>query len=698
MQLLRLSVIAGVMPLWMWGAPARWFEPNRGQFAGDSLFVARTAEATVEVMRDGVRYRKGGETLGLRWAGSRGAAAEGVGALGSKSQYFVGAREQWKQDVPHYAQVRAAGVYDGVDAVYYWQDGRFEFDFVVAPGADAKQVRLRVDGARGLRLVDGELVARMSESEIRVKRPVAYQMIAGVRRAVDVKYALKGSEARLEVGRYDRGHELVVDPVVFGGYFGGDVLDGATSTAVDARGHVWVSGYANTTVAVTPPLTPVQDLPNGQRDAFLAKFEPQEDGTMKLAYYTFFGGTGNDDVTKMVLGRDGFIYLAGTTESIDFPGAGNALPKVTTTDTTLVTSNMDAFVVVLRPEDANGEQVWYSQTYGGIAKDVASALAVDNAGNIYVGGYTTSQALPGITAESPSNLQGSVRGGWEGWLIKVNLFTSNALQYATFLGGNSTDVITGMAIARDQTLLVSGYTASTDFPITVDQGEKAQYAIDGFVAQLDTNRTGLDVLRYARLVGGSGLDSPQDMKVDAEGGVWLAGYTTSTDFPVTPTAHRASPAGEADVFLMRLDLSKPLGEQITYSSYLGGTGTDIAYGIALVPGGRVALTGYTLSTDFPLVDSTATGRGQAVDAFVTVIDPARPEGAALVVSRPVGGGSIDVGYGVAVAPDGGLFITGLSNSSDLPVTDGSSKVSARGAEQSFLFKVTAPGVAAAPSN
>jgi len=691
MQLLRLCVIAGVMPLWMLGATARWFEPNRGQFAGDSLFVARTAEATVEVLRDGVRYRKGGGTLGLRWAGSRGAAAEGVDALGSTSQYFVGAREQWRKDVPHYAKVRAAGVYDGVDAVYYWQDGRFEFDFVVAPGADAKQVRLQVNGARGLRLVDGELVARMSEGEIRVKRPVAYQMIAGVRRAVDVRYALRGGEARLEVGRYDRGHELVVDPVVFGGYFGGDVLDGATATAVDARGHVWVAGYANTTVAVTPPLAPVQDIPNGQRDAFLAKFEPQADGTMKLAYYTFFGGSGNDDVTKMVLGRDGFVYLTGTTESTNFPGAGNALPKVTTTDTTLVTSNVDAFVVVLRPEDPNGEQVWYSQTYGGIARDVASALAVDGAGNIYVGGYTTSQALPGITPESASNLQGSVRGGWESWLIQVNLFTSNALQYATFLGGNSTDVITGMAIAPDQTLYVTGYTASTDFPVTVDQGEKGQYAIDAFVAQLDTTRTGLDVLRYARLVGGSGLDSPQDMKVDAQGGVWLAGYTTSADFPVTPTAHRASPAGEADAFLMRLDLSKALGEQITYSSYLGGTGTDIAYGMALVPGGRVALTGYTLSTDFPLVDSTPGGRGQAVDAFVTVIDPARAEGAALVVSRPVGGGSIDVGMSVAVAPDGGLYLTGLSNSSDLPVTDGSSKVSARGAEQSFLFKVTAPG-------
>jgi len=550
---------------------------------------------------------------------------------------------------------------------------------------------LKLEGARAVRLEDGELVAKLAEGEIRMKRPVAYQTIAGVRRPVEARYELRGGEARLAVGRYDRRHELVVDPVVYGAYFGGDILDGATATAVDARGDIWVAGYANTTIAVTPPLTPIQDISNGQRDGFLAKFEPQPDGRLKLAYYSYFGGTLNDDVTKMVVRNDGFVYLAGTTESADYPTAGIALPKIPTTETTIPTSAVEAFVTVLRPEDANGEYVWYSQTYGGLGRDVANALAVDNERHIYLGGFTTSETLPGITAESPNNLQGSVRGGWEGWLIRVNTTASSPLEYATFLGGNSTDVISAMAIAPDQTLMISGYTASTDFPITVDQGEKAANTIDLFVANLDTGRTGLDVLRYARLAGGSALDAPQDMAIDAEGGVWLTGYTTSTDFPVTETAHRTGWAGEADVFLTRFDLSKPLNEQITYSTYLGGRGTDIAYGMALMPGGRVALTGYTLSGDFPLVDSAAAGSTEAVNAFVTVIDPALSAGAALAISRPVGGSSIDVGMSVALAPDGSLFVTGLSNSADLPVTDGSAKTSARGAEQSFLFKVRLPG-------
>lgn len=702
MRLLRLCVIAGWTPLAVWCAGVvpqtspKWFEPNRGQFAGDSLYVARTAEATVEVVQGGVRYRKGGERLELKWVGARTANVAGVDALSSQSQYFVGSRENWKKDVPHYARVKAAGVYPGIDAVYYWQDGRFEFDFVLAPNADPKQMRLKLEGAREVRIEKGELVARMAEGTLGLKPPVAYQTTAGGRVPVAAKYELRGGEVRLALGHYDRSRELIVDPIVFGGYYGGDVLDGATATAVDGRGNVWVAGYANTTIAVTPPLTPIQDISNGKRDCFLAKFEPQADGTMKLAYYSFFGGTGNDDVAKMVVRDDGFVYLAGTTDSIDYPTAGIELPKVEVEDT-VTGVGLQAFLTVLRPEDANAEYVWYSQTYGGLGKDAASALAVDRDRNVYIGGYTTSEKLPGISAESASNLQGSVRGGWEGWLIKITTTASSPLQYATFLGGNSTDIVTGLAIAPDQTLYATGYTASTDFPVTVDQSGKADYAIDLFLAQLDTTRSGLDVLRFCRLAGGNGLDVPQGIAVDGQESVWLTGYTTSSDFPVTAGSYRAEFAGETDAFLLHFDVSKPLSEQVVYGTYVGAGDTDLAYDLALMGNGRVALTGYTLSTDFPFLDSSDTGTGQAVNAFVTVLDTTKADNAAMVVSRQVGGSSIDVATSVAVGPDGGIYIAGLSSSPDLPVTDGTSKVSARGSEQSFLFKVTAPAPAAPTS-
>jgi hypothetical protein len=224
----------------------------------------------------------------------------------------------------------------------------------------------------------------------------------------------------------------------------------------------------------------------------------------------------------------------------------------------------------------------------------------------------------------------------------------------------------------------------------VDQSGKPEYQIDLFVAHIDTSRTGLDALRFCRLAGGGGLDIPQAIAVDGQGSIWLAGYTTSSDFPVSANAYRREWAGETDAFLMHFDLSKPLSEQITYGTYVGAGATDLAYDLALMPNGKVALTGYTLSTDFPFLDSNQNGTGQAVNAFVTVLDTTKGENAALVLSRPVGGSSIDVGTSLAIAPDGGIYIVGLTSSPDMPVTNGTTKVSARGAEQSYLVKVAVP--------
>jgi hypothetical protein len=202
------------------------------------------------------------------------------------------------------------------------------------------------------------------------------------------------------------------------------------------------------------------------------------------------------------------------------------------------------------------------------------------------------------------------------------------------------------------------------------------------------------VLQFCRLAGGSSLDIPEGIRVDGQNSVWLTGYTTSNDFPTAGASYRREFAGETDVFVMHFDLTKPLSEQIVYGTYLGAGDTDLAYDLALMPNNRVAVTGYTLSTDFPFLDSNQTGKGDAVNAFVTVLDTTKSDNAALVLSRPVGGSSIDIGMSVAVAPDGGIYIAGMSSSSDLPVTDGSTKISARGAEQSFLFKVNPPAPAA----
>ncbi|MBI4873014.1 MAG: SBBP repeat-containing protein, partial [Acidobacteria bacterium] len=197
----------------------------------------------------------------------------------------------------------------------------------------------------------------------------------------------------------------------------------------------------------------------------------------------------------------------------------------------------------------------------------------------------------------------------------------------------------------------------------------------------------LDGLLYGTYLGGDGLDVAQALKLDGAGGLWLAGYTLSRDFPVTPNAYRTFNAGVSDVFLTRLDLSRLRSrEAISYSTYLGGVDTDVLYGLALAPGGRIALAGYTYSADFPRVGSSASAPMLA-DAFVALLDPAIPGPGALAYSAVIGGIYIDTATGVAVDASGRILVSGYTNSPDLPVTDGSKKPSPPGATQSFVVQV-----------
>jgi hypothetical protein len=212
-------------------------------------------------------------------------------------------------------------------------------------------------------------------------------------------------------------------------------------------------------------------------------------------------------------------------------------------------------------------------------------------------------------------------------------------------------------------------------------------SVDAFLVRLDLSRPGLDSLVYGTYLGGDGLDVVRAMRLDGAGGLWLAGYTSSYNFPVSPDAHRTALAGETDLFLTRLDLARlGSGNAITYSTYVGGAATDVLYGMSLAPGGRVALAGYTLSSDFPQVGGAPVGTS-GPKAFLALLDPAVPGPSALVFSSLFGGTLIDAATGVAADAAGRLFVSGFTTSPDFPVTDGSQKLVPGGATQSFIVEV-----------
>jgi hypothetical protein len=275
-----------------------WFEPNLGQVKADADFFSRLGGAIVLVARGHLAVRKeDGFTIRVGLMGAnRQVAPEGISPRDSYSSYFRGADpKQWRTRVPHFDGVRYSTVYPGVDVIYYERGGHLEFDFVVAPGADVRQIRMQIEGGSGRVIPEGAIVvASHRGEEIRLKEPVAYQKIGGERREVKSRFVELGSnQFGFRVGEYDASRPLVIDPVLlYSTYLGGTADDRATSVAVDGAGVIYVSGYTRSAdfPATAGAFDPTLNGTGEDRDMFLVKLNPNGNGAADLEYATFLGG------------------------------------------------------------------------------------------------------------------------------------------------------------------------------------------------------------------------------------------------------------------------------------------------------------------------------------------------------------------------------------------------------------------------
>ena len=633
------------------------FEANQGQWAANVRFAARSAEQTVAFTDAGALvWMEDGTQLSITTVGgSPEARPEPLGKLASGSSYFLGQdRSQWQGNVAHYSQIAYRASYPGIDLLYKGAGRRLEYDFVVAPQADASLIRLRFDGADSLRIAEnGELVIRAGSGELRQPLPFAFQDGPGGREPVTARYQIFGAnEAGFVLGGYDRARTLTIDPVLVATYFGGDNVDVATAVAVDRQGRVWVTGY---TSSASLPLSdrPYADTRAGGADLFIATFNPDVSGADSLVWSTYLGGDGADRPTALAVTSD-FIYIVGDTMSSNFPLGGGPVQTARKGDT-------DAFLIQISRTQQGLDAFWYGTYFGGDQRDYATAIAVDAANRIYMAGYATFGE--GFTYAGGS-FQAANRGGYDAFFAVFQPGSASPLVYSTFLGGTRTDVATGIAVDRAGLVHLTGYTLSEDFPVT-GGAYRTTYAGRGdvFYARADITKQGLDGLLYATYIGGSDTDISYAMTTDAQGRLYLAGYTFSTDFPTAGSAVRTEKAGASDVFLMRLDPAAPVASLVNYATYLGGAGSELAYGITLEAAtGRVAITGYTDSTDFPSVGGALQPRiGGALDGFLALVDmnasPSR-----LIYSSYVGGDSPDVGYHVTSDTRGNLYLVGSTTS------------------------------------
>jgi hypothetical protein len=641
------------------------FEANRGQADGRADFITRAGGATVFLSP-----REAAFVLPLLDEGASGAAprrlhtlrmkidganeaprAEGLDRLPGIVNYFIGDDpSKWQTEIPTFARVRYEDVYDGVDLVYYGAPGRqLEYDFVVSPGADAARVALSFEGADALRVdaSSGDLLIETPAGEVRQRRPTVYQEAEGGRREVEGEYELKGGgRVGFRVGEYDRAKSLVIDPVLaYAARLGGSGQDGGSAIAVDAAGSAYVTG---TTTSTNFPIAGAFDGTGdvGLNEAFVTKLDAR--GTA-LVYSTYFGGSlGDDQGFGIAVDAAGSAYITGATTSTNFPLANAFF------DDTLG-GGFDAFAMKLSP---SGSALVYSTYLGGSSTDIGSAIAVDASGGTYVTGTTFSTNFPVANA-----FDGTANGISDAFVTKFNP-TGTALVYSTFLGGSGSGTSgtdSGHAIAVDASgsAYVMGTTLSANFPVSNAFDGTANGLIDAFVTKF--NPTGA-ALVYSTYLGGSSDDLGRAIAVDAAGGAYVTGTTTSINFP-RANAFDETLGGNGDAFVTKLS---PSGSALVYSTFLGGsTADDIGRGIAVDASGSAYVTGTTGSDDFPTAAPVQSAYGGLLDAFVTKFNPT---GAALVYSTYLGGDFVDQGFGIVADAAGNAYVTGETTSSDFPTT------------------------------
>ena len=600
------------------------------------------------------------------------ATVTGLNQLSGTTNYFIGSNpSHWQTNIANYGQVEYQNVYSGVNLVYYGNQQQLEYDFVVAPAQDPNQIMLNFQGANSITLgAQGDLVLHTASGDLLQHAPVIYQEIGGVRLAVPGRFVLgQQDQVSFQVGAYDRSLPLTIDPILsYSTYLGGSNYDAGTDITVDGAGNAYVIG--ETSSADFPATTGAfQTSLAGSYDVFVTKLNANGSA---LVYNTYLGGSGDDEGYNIAVDNSGNAFITGETNSTNFPTTAGAFQATKS-------GSYEAFVTKL---DSSGASLGYSTYLGGQSYDGGTGIAVDASGDAYVAGITQSSNFP----TTPGAFQTTWSGSEKAFVTKLNN-TGTALVYSTYLGGSSSDGASSIAVDANGNAYVTGFADSTDFPTTAGAFQSSHASdggyTDAFVTKLNADGT---ALVYSTFLGGNHADAGCAIAVDSAGDAYVTGSTASTNFPTTAGAFQTSNAGGLlDAFVTKLNGT---GTALVYSTYLGGSGEDRGFGIAVDSFGNAYVTGDTQSANFPTTaDAFQASSGGGDDAFVTELNSS---GSTLAYSTYLGGNSGDVGEGIAVDNSGSAYVTGSSYSLNFPTTTGVIQASSGGGNDAFIAKFSVP--------
>jgi len=579
----------------------------------------------------------------------------------TKVNIFLGDdSSQWKKNIPTYNTVSLGELYEGIEVKLKAYNNNIEKLFYISSKGNVKDIKIKISGADTLTLGrGGELLANTSLGTIAFTKPIAYQEINGKRTYVEVKYTMNKDIYAFDVGNYDKTVPLVIDPLLASTFVGGSDSDYGYDVVLDASNNVYIAGYTNS--FSYPTTTGVyQTAKSGGYDVFVSKFNSD---LSVLSASTFIGGSSTDRAYAIALDSSCNVYIAGYTNSTNYP-INNAYQAANN-------GNYDVFISKL----SNNLSTLLSSTYvGSSSYDYAYGIALDSLDNVYITGYTNSINYP-TTVDVYQTVN---NGGYDAFVSKFNNDLS-VLSASTFIGGSGSDNALKIALNSSGNLYITGYTDSSDYPVTANAYQSERKGLtDVFVSKLTND---LKVLSSSTYVGGSNYDRAYAFTFDSSNNVYITGETYSSDYPTTIGVYQPGNNGGYDAFVSKIsdDLSTLLA-----STFAGGSSHDYAYGIALNSENNVYITGKTLSADYPTTDMAyETEFNGSSDVFVSKFNG---DLSTLSASTFIGGTSDEEAHGIAIDSSDTIYAIGFTNSSDYPITNRAYQINNSGTCDTFVCK------------
>lgn len=512
----------------------------------------------------------------------------------SRTNYLLGEDfSKHRVNVNDYRAVEYKNIYNNIDVRYYGTASTLKYDFIVKPGAKPASIQLQCNGIERLHVNEmGELEIKTPWGKLIEKMPESFQIINGKKKLVDVSYVLYDEKTfGFKVnGNYDTSYELIIDPVTlawstFVGGVGSTANGYLYDIALDAAGNIYGTGYYGSDFPTTPGVYDPTYGGSNNPDAYVFKLNPT--GTA-LVYCTYLGGSQSDWGWAITVNANGEVYVKGVTRG-SFPVTAGAY------DVTYNGGLSDMFICKL---NATGSGLIYSTYVGGSNQELDinsyenDGIYVNAAGEVFTAGRTWSNDFP----TTPGCFDNTYNGGFsDGIILRLNA-AGSALVYSTYLGGSGAghESALGIAVNAANEAYVVGYTNSSDLPVTAGAFQAASGgSTDAFVAKINAAGT---ALLYCSYIGGTAYDVGSEITVNAAGEAYITGTTGSANFPTTAGAYDVVLGGSGDFFVTKFNTT---GTALVFSTFVGGSGGEGGFGIALNSQDEPFVAGGGISADFP---------------------------------------------------------------------------------------------------